>query len=113
MMEWSASRSRWTRLAYAFGSLGAAVCLAIAIGVRVLGAPLGGDGPVPGAGLPQGLVELRAAAWATLGVLILLATPPLGLLATALELRRASPAVAGLALAVLAVLAASLALALW
>jgi hypothetical protein len=51
-----------------------------------------------------------AVALATAGVLILLATPPLGLLATALELRRSRPTHAWLALAVIGVMAVSLAL---
>lgn len=55
--------------------------------------------------LLQALVQLEPWAWSMLGVLALLATPPAGLIATALETRRLQPATALFALAVLGVLA--------
>jgi len=48
--------------------------------------------------------QLQPWAWSTLGVIALLLTPPVGLVATALETRRIQPATSLLALAVLAIL---------
>ena len=111
-MDWSAVRSDWTRRIFAAGTLTAALCLAVGIGLRLLGAPVDAEAPAIGPALLQSVVELRLTGWSTLGVLILLATPPVGLLATFAELRRISPITAWLALAVLGVLAVSLLVAL-
>jgi uncharacterized membrane protein len=68
------------------------------------------------AGLALGLLlsltgRASAVDWALLGTLVLLATPALGLVVTAVEMRRAQPLSALLAIAVLVVLAGAVVIA--
>jgi hypothetical protein len=60
----------------------------------------------------QALLALEPWGWSMLGVLVLLATPGAGLLATAVETRRDQPVIALLALLVLGVLCLATAFAL-
>jgi hypothetical protein len=103
---------RWTRRALMSGTLLAAGCLLIGFGLRVAGAD-------PGTADPRRLDLVVAAAsalrpwgWSMIGVLLLIATPAAGLVATFLELRASQPRVALLALGVLGVLGLAIAVAL-
>jgi uncharacterized membrane protein len=102
----------WTRLALTSGTLLAGGCLLLGFALRLLG----GD---PTAGDPRQLelvlraaVELRPWGWSMVGVLLLIATPAAGLVASFFELRAGQPRVALLALAVLGVLGLAVAVAL-
>ena len=93
-----------TARALTLGTLVSAVFFAVGLVLAVLGA----DGAV---GNPLRLDEVLASAaamrpwgWSVLGVVAILATPPLGLVVSALELRHLQPRTALLALAVLGVL---------
>lgn len=66
-------------------------------------------GPVAAA---RGMLELDPAAWASAGILVLLASPVLGLLTTAAEYRRVDIRYSALACLVLAILTGSLLLAI-
>jgi uncharacterized membrane protein len=105
---------RWTSAVLVGGTLLSVACLVAGLALALLG---GGGAPSDD---PRRLdlvlraaLELQPWGWSMLGILILLATPAAGLLASALELRRDQPRTALVALVVLAVLglAASAALA--
>lgn len=89
----------WTRAVLSAGTLIAAGFLVAGLLMRLLG------------GQGAGLAELGADV-AELGVVVLLATPGAGLVATFFELRGPQPRVAWLALAVLAVLVGAVLIAL-
>ena len=86
--------ARATSLVLLGGSLLSAVCFVVGVGLGLVSA---GD---------------AAALVASVGVLVLLSTPALGLVASAFELRRAQPHAAWLALAVLGVLGLAVGVAL-
>ncbi len=86
--------SRLTVASLAAGSLVSVACLVVAFGLRLAGAADVAD------------------AVALLGVIVLIATPPVGLLTTAFEMRRVQRPTALLALLVVAVLGMATALAL-
>jgi hypothetical protein len=93
-----------TRVVLGGGTVAAATCLAVGVLLRLAGGdPVAGD-PLRVADIVAATVEFRSWGWATLGVLILLATPVIGLATTYLELRRPEPRLAWLSVAVLAVL---------
>ena len=79
--------SRMTVALLALGSIVSASLFVVGFTLRVLGQSA-----------PADIASLA-------GVVVLLATPPVGLLATAAELRRIQPAAAALALVVVAILA--------
>ena len=102
--------SRLTSRVLTVGAIVSAACLAFALVLELLGRPRTPGDLLDVTSIASAMAELRPWGWATLGVLTVIATPPLGLLATALELRGRQ---ALLALAVLAILAVSVAIALF
>ena len=88
------SSFRATALVLLLGSLASAICFVIGIALRF------------------GAAVESATALSNIGVLVLLATPALGLAASAIELRRSQRQAAALAVAVLAVLGVAVAVAL-
>lgn len=105
-------RARWTSLVFAAGTLSAAACLLIGLLLRAGGGPADVGDPLSLDEIVASAAAIRPWGWSMLGVLLLLATPAAGLVATALELRRDEGRVAWLALAVLAVLGLAVAIAL-
>ncbi len=103
---------RWTSRVFSVGTMLAAACLLAGIAMRLSGASDVGGDPLDPAALAEAVIGLRPWGWSMLGVIILLLTPPTGLLATFVELRRAGQASAWLALVVLAVLATAVLIAL-
>lgn len=99
--------TRRTNIVLAAGTLAAATCLAIGILLRAAGGTADGGDPLSPAAIVAAIVQLRPWGWSMLGLLILLATPAAGLVATFLELRGQEPRVAWLSVAVLGVLAAA------
>ncbi len=92
------------------GALASAACLLTAVVLGLLGRPATAGDTLDLASVISALVEMRPWGWATVGVLMVIVTPAVGLVATALEYggRRESL----LALGVLAILGVSLAIAL-
>ena len=89
--------------------LGAALLLG---GVLLDAVRGGGGGPaIDPTTIPAGLVALKPGAWVSAGALVLLLTPPAGLVATALEFLHLEPRYTGVCLLVLGVLATSVAIA--
>lgn len=103
---------RWTNLAYTLGTTAAAACLLVGLLLHLVGQPAGASHPLDLGAIAEGVTQLRPWGWTMLGVIVLLLTPPAGLLASFAELRRDEPRVAWLALAVLAVLLAAVLIAL-
>jgi len=93
------------------GSLLAGVVLTVGVLLSAIRGGGGGAASDPGA-IPSGLLALQPGAWVSAGALVLLLTPPLGLVATALEFLRSEPRYSGVCLLVLGVLAASVAVAI-
>jgi hypothetical protein len=112
VMEPVTARRGWTGLTFTIGTTAAAACLAVGLLLHVLAPAAAGDPPPDVGQLIQGLVRLHSWAWTQLGVLLLLLTPPLGLLTTFLELRATDPRVAPVALVVIGVLVVAVAIAL-
>jgi hypothetical protein len=112
----SRARAHLTAGSLSLGSIAAAACFVVALLLAAAGRPAA-RGPALGpAATLAGMLALDAQAWASAGVMLLFATPVLGLLATVVEYVATSPAAerryALVAVAVLAVLAISLAFAL-
>lgn len=98
---------RWTTATLTGGTLLSAACFVVGFALTVLGAE-----QLPGDPLRVDQVVRAAAAldpwgWSVIGVYLLMLTPPAGLVATFLEVRRVQPATALLTLVVLGVLAAA------
>jgi uncharacterized membrane protein len=90
------------------GVAAAATCFAIALLTEVLGAEPGSGEMTDVGAVFEGLLDLTPWAWATLGVYAVLATPVIGLVATAWEYATISDRRTVLsAISVLAVLAVS------
>jgi hypothetical protein len=102
---------RWTKAVFTVGTLGAAACLLAGLVLTLLGRPTSAGDPLDLAAVSLALAELRPWGWSMAGVLILLLTPPAGLLATLVELRRSAPYAAWLVVAVLGVLVAAVVIA--
>jgi uncharacterized membrane protein len=102
---------RWTSLVLRAGTTAAGACLAVGMLLAVLAPDRSGTAHDLG-GLARSLVALEAWGWSMLGALVLMATPAVGLLVTAAELRGPEPRAALLALAVLGVLAVAVLFAL-
>jgi uncharacterized membrane protein len=103
---------RYTSAALTMGVLLAAVCFALALAAELVSGEPGSGELTDVAAVLDGLLVLDPWSWAALGVYVVVATPLLGLMVTAGEYasigdRRA----VGLAIAVIAVLAASAAVA--
>ena len=99
---------RYTSAALTIGVMLAAVCFAVALAAEVVSGEPGSGELTDFAAVLDGLLVLDPWSWAAVGVYIVVATPLLGLVVTAGEYasigdRRA----VGLAIAVIAVLAAS------
>ena len=94
------------------GSLVSGACFLVALVLVFLGRSAGAGDPLDPGGLVRALVELRPWGWAALGVLTMIATPAVGLIATAAELRSTDSKSALFAVLVLGVLFVGLALAL-
>jgi uncharacterized membrane protein len=91
------------------GALLGAACFAIALIADVAGVGDRATRPADAPGLVAALVALSPSAWAAVGVAIIVGTPAIGLVTTALEFRAAADLRAALlALGVLLILAASL-----
>jgi hypothetical protein len=110
------ARADFTARSLSIGSFTAAACFLVAIVLAAAGRPAAGGPALDPVATIEGLVTLDARAWASAGVLCMLAAPVAGLIATVVEYARAhgSPErrYALAALAVLAVLAVSLGVAL-
>jgi hypothetical protein len=104
--------TRWTRLTLTAGTLAAAGCLLIGLLLRLAGGDQRTGDPMDASSLAEAITGLRSWGWAMLGVLVLLATPAAGLVASLAELRGVQPRVAALSAAVLAVLAVAVLVAL-
>jgi Protein of unknown function (DUF1634) len=105
--------SLWTRRVFAAATIVAVTCFAIAVVLDLAGRQ--GE-PVPAtdvAGVIGSVVDLGAWGWSWLGVFTLLATPALGLVATAWEYAAAADRRTAItALGVIGILGVSLAVAL-
>jgi uncharacterized membrane protein len=105
-------RGHLTSRALTFGSVVASACFVLALVLELVGRrgqPSSGDGLSVDA-LLRGLVAPEALAWAVMGVLVVIGTPAVGLVATAWEYRGRREAL--LALVVLGILGISLGVAL-
>jgi uncharacterized membrane protein len=94
----------WTSRVLTVGTLVAAMCLLVGLVLSLLGAVGTAGDPRRFDLLLGSILELRPWGWSMLGVLVLIATPAAGLVATFFELRADQPRAALLALAVLAIL---------
>lgn len=103
---------RWTSRVLTVGTLVAGACLLVGFVLSLLGADRTAGDPRRFDLLLRSLLELQPWSWSMLGVLVLIATPAVGLVATFFELRADQPRVALLALAVLAILGVAALLAL-
>jgi uncharacterized membrane protein len=104
------SSSRATQLVLTLGALSSAACLLMAIVLELLGRPTAGGDPLDIGSLVAAVVDLRPWGWATIGVITVIATPIVGLVATAIEYAGRRESI--LALAVLGILGLSLFIAL-
>ena len=101
-----------TARALTLGTLVSAVCFGVGLLLAVLGADGVVGNPLRADEVLASAAALRPWGWSMLGVLAILATPPIGLVVSALELRRLEPRTALLAMAVLGVLGIAAAVAL-
>lgn len=101
--------ARYTSLVLTAGTVISAVCFLVSIGLELLGRVPGQLDVISLSSIAWALLELRPEGWASAGVVVVIATPAISLVATAVEYRGRFEA--WLALAVLLVLALSLALA--
>ena len=104
--------SRLTALVLDAGSLVSASFFLVGVVLDTIGRPDGEPEPLDPEAILAAVAGLEAWGWSTLGVVALIATPALGLVATALEYRSLERRSSLLALLVLGVLGASLAVAL-
>lgn len=101
-----------TARALSLGTLLSAACFVVGFVLSLVGRPSVAGDPLRVDLLVDSIVELQPWGWSMLGVLVLLATPPLGLAVSYLEMRRLQPRAAVLALVVLGVLAVATLIAL-
>ncbi|MDQ3938483.1 MAG: DUF1634 domain-containing protein [Chloroflexota bacterium] len=101
----------WTATVLSGGTLLSAGCFMVGFGLRVLGRDVQTEDPRRLELVLQTVLELDPWGWSMLGVLVLLATPAVGLVASFLEMRRLQPRSASLALVVLAILTVATAVA--
>ncbi len=107
------ANSRATRATLTAGAVLSGACFALAIVLEVLGRPHSAGEMTDVAGIVRSLVALEPWGWSSLGVLVIVVTPAVALVATALEYAAAhDPRTAWTAVAVLCVLALSLVVAL-
>ncbi len=115
-MEQHAARaidSRWTARIFTAGTSLAALGLLGGILLQLLGGAPAGGNPLDAGEVLRAVIALRPWGWSMLGVIVLLLTPPAGLLATFVELRRADqPVSAWISLGVLGILAVAVLIAL-
>jgi uncharacterized membrane protein len=104
--------SRLTAMVLDAGSLVSAAFFLVGVVLETVGRTGGESDPLDPGAIVAAVSGLQAWGWSTLGVAALIATPALGLVATALEYRSFERRSSLLALLVLGVLAASLAVAL-
>jgi uncharacterized membrane protein len=95
---------RWTSSVLLGGTLLSAAVLVVGVVLGLTGREAGAQQPLELAAVLRASLDLRPWGWSMLGVLILLATPAAGLVASFFETRRAEPRSALLALAVLGIL---------
>lgn len=76
---------RWTSATLTGGVIVSAVSFLIAGAAELFGADIGGGEMTDVGALASGLVDLSPWAWASLGTIVVVVTPALGLLATAYE----------------------------
>lgn len=101
--------SRLTRLALSVGTGVSAGCFLIALALDLVGRPGTSGDPSDLRALAGSLTAFEPWGWATLGTLAVIVTPAAGLVATLIEYRDVGDRrTAGLAIVVLAILAASL-----
>lgn len=101
-----AAGTRATSAALTIGSLVSAGCFLVAIALEVLGRPATAGDMLDMRAVIRSITAPEPWGWATLGVVIVIVTPAVGLLATVLEYRGRREA--WLALGVLGILAVSL-----
>ena len=101
-----------TARALSLGTLLSAGCFVIGLVLSLAGRPSVAGDPLRLDILAGSIVELQPWGWSMLGVLVLLATPPIGLAVSYLEMRRLQPRAAVVALLVLGVLAGATLIAL-
>lgn len=101
---------RPTALVLTAGALVSSACFLAGIVLELLGRPAGALDAITVGAIARAMAELRPEGWATAGIVALIATPALGLAATAFEYRGRLEAL--LATGVLAILGVSLALAI-
>ncbi len=101
--------TRLTSSVLMFGTVVSAACFLIALGLVLVGRPQS-VGTVDPPSIIGAVLEPRPWGWATLGVLTVIVTPALGLLATAVEFRGGRSA--WVALLVVGILGVSVAVAL-
>ena len=94
------------------GTLLSAACFVIGFVLSLIGRDTTAGDPLRPDLIAASVVQLQPWGWSMLGVLVLLATPPIGLAVTYLEMRRRERQAAPLALVVLAVLGVATAIAL-
>lgn len=109
----NSASSAWTRRILVTGTVLSAACFLVALALDLMGRPATGGRLLDPGALAASLLALESGAWAGLGTLTIIATPPVALVTTLLEYRRAGDRAAVLAASVvLGILALSLALAL-
>lgn len=106
----AAPSARATSVVLSSGALFSAATLSVALLLELVGRPTTAGDPRDVGSLVAALVDFRPWGWATLGVISVIATPAAGLVATAVEYAGRREAL--LALAVMGILAVSLAVAL-
>jgi hypothetical protein len=102
--------SRGTSRVLNAGALLSAACLVVALGLQLVGRPVVPGDQLDAAAVARALLDLEPWGWATLGVVLVIVTPAVGLVATAFEYRGRREA--WLAAGVLGILGLSLAIAL-
>lgn len=105
--------SSWTRSTLTAGAPIAGVCMGMAICLELLGRPRGAGQMMDLAAIARSVAAMEPWGWSALGVVVMIATPAVALVATALEYAAARDRrTAWTAVAVLGVLAVSLMVAL-
>lgn len=102
----------WTSRVLVGGTLLSVACLVVGLVLAIAGAGVESEDPRRLDLVLRSVLDFEAWGWSMLGVLVLLATPAVGLVASAIELRRLQPRTAIVALIVLAVLVAAAVVAL-
>ena len=95
----------WTARVLTLGTLVSAACFMVGLALNLLAREQVSDQERGVEDVVRSALAIEPWGWSMLGVIVLLATPVAGLLATALELRRLQPRGALLALAVIGLLA--------